>query len=223
VGGSPLPGAVLLVAHDLDPGAQAGRPELVELLGPDRCAALARALVARAARWAADVAPGRVYVACEPGDAADPLLELAGAGARLLPARGAGVTERLADAVARAWTEAADGPVLVAWPCLPCWRAEHARGALEDLAAGCDVSVGPVFDGGFYLMALGRPAPSLFALSADAWSSPDGIGGALAVIDHAGLQAGLLRPERGLRRAADVRAALADPLLDPELRSILHR
>ena len=32
---------------------------------------------------------------------------------------------------------------------------------------------------------------------------------------------GLLRAERGLARPADVRAALADPLLDPELRALL--
>lgn len=220
--GPPLPGAVLLVAHDPDPGAGAVRPELVELLGSDRCAALERALIVRAARWAADVAPGRVHVAYESAGAADALRELAGKGARLFPARGASVPERLTGAVARAWYEAGDGPLLVAWPDLPRWRAEHAGSALEDLADGCGVSVGPVFDGGFYLLALARPVPSLFELPADAWSSPDAMGLALAAVHHAGLVVGLLRAERGLRRAADVRAALADPLLDPELRSILE-
>jgi hypothetical protein len=33
---------------------------------------------------------------------------------------------------------------------------------------------------------------------------------------------GLLRAERGLRRPGDVRAALADPLLDHELRELLE-
>jgi glycosyltransferase A (GT-A) superfamily protein (DUF2064 family) len=124
--------------------------------------------------------------------------------------------------VARAWTQAGDGPLLVAWPGLPRWRADHAGSALDDLADGCDLSVGPVFDGGFYLLALRAPIPSLFALGADAWSGPDAMGLALDFVHRAGLQTGLLRAERALRRAADVRAALADPLLDPELRSILQ-
>jgi glycosyltransferase A (GT-A) superfamily protein (DUF2064 family) len=239
VAGLPLSGAVLLIAPDPDAGAGGVRPQLVDLLGPARCAALGRLLITRAARWAADVAPGRVYVAAE-ATAADSVLALASDDARLIPVPGApsapapeagaapgagpgaGVSERLAGAVARAWTEAEDGPLLVVWPDLPRWRAEHARSALDDLAAGCGVSVGPVFDGGFYLLALQRPVPSLFELAAEAWSSPDAMGLALDVIHRAGLETGLLRTERGLRRAADVRAALADPLLDPELRSILQ-
>jgi hypothetical protein len=193
--GSPS-GAVLLVAPDVDAGAGGVRPELVELLGSDRCAALGRTLITRAERWAADIAPGRVHVT--------------------------GVSEGLAGAVAQAWTEAGDGPLLVVWPDLPRWRAEHAAGALGDLADGCGVSVGPVFDGGFYLLALRQPVPSLFELAPDAWSGPEAMGLALEVVHRAGLGAGLLRTERGLRRVADVRAALADPLLDAELRSILQ-
>ena len=47
------------------------------------------------------------------------------------------------------------------------------------------------------------------------------IGLVLAPINEAGAPVGLVRPERGLRRPADVRAALADPLLDAELRALL--
>lgn len=205
--GPPVPGAVLLIAPDLDAGAGGVRPELVELLGAERCAALERLLITRAARWAEDVTPGRVHVASEPA---------AGAGG------GAGLSERLAGSMARAWADAEDGPLLVVWPDLPRWRAEHAGSALDDLAAGCGVSVGPVFDGGFYLLALRRPVPALFELATEAWRSPDAMGRALDVVHRAGLEAGLMRTERGLRRAGDVRAALADPLLDPELRSILQ-
>jgi hypothetical protein len=43
----------------------------------------------------------------------------------------------------------------------------------------------------------------------------------LGAINEAGVAVGLLRAERGLRRPADVRAALADPLLDAELRALL--
>jgi len=188
------PGAVLVMTADR--GGESGRSarrKLTELLGAERSAALERALLARAQRWALDLAPGRVRVTPE------------------LPA-----------AVDAAWARAPDGPLFVVWPELWRWRAEHASAALQDLADGCDVSVGPLFDGGFYLVALRRPSPSPLDLPAEAWASPEAMGLMLAAVNEAGLAAGLLRAERGLHRPPDVRAALADPLLDPELRSILQ-
>ena len=116
---------------------------------------------------------------------------------------------------------AGDGPLLVAWPDLPLWRAEHAAAAFDDLAAGCGVSVGPVFDGGLYLLALARLVPSLLELPEEGWGGPEAMGRMLLAAHEAGLEAGLLRAERGLRRPADVRAAVADPLLDAELRRLL--
>lgn len=169
------------------------RPELAELLGAQRSVALDRELTDRAQRWATDLAPGRVHT-----------------------------TPAVPDGAAAAWAAAGGGPLFVIWPQLTRWGSEHAAGALDDLANGCGVSVGPVFDGGFYLLALRRPAPSLFALPAEVWESLDAMGMMLAAANEAGLEAGLLRAERGLHRPADVRAALADPLLDPELRSILE-
>jgi hypothetical protein len=47
------------------------------------------------------------------------------------------------------------------------------------------------------------------------------MGGVLGAINEEGASVGLLRAERGLRRPGDVRAALADPLLDGELRDLL--
>jgi hypothetical protein len=43
----------------------------------------------------------------------------------------------------------------------------------------------------------------------------------LAAARDAGLEVGILRAERALHRSADVRAALADPLLPSGLRRIL--
>ena len=93
--------------------------------------------------------------------------------------------------------------------------------SLDDLAAGCEASIAPVFDGGLYLLALARVIPALLALPAEAWDSADVIGLVLAPINDAQAPVGLVRPERALRSPADVRAALADPLLDEELRSLL--
>ncbi len=45
----------------------------------------------------------------------------------------------------------------------------------------------------------------------------------LAAAREAGLEIGLLRTERALHRPADVRAALADPLLPEDLGRVLGR
>lgn len=197
------------------------RAELQAMLGATRAAALRRALIARTAQWAAEVAPGRVHVAYGAPETESSLTTLLGAGgAQLFLQSGADPSRRLAHATHQVFA-AAEGAVLIVWPSLPCWRPEHAAAALGDLAAGADVALGPVFDGGFYLVALRRPIPAVLALPEATWTSPDAMGTALDVIQASGLDLGLLGAERGLRRASDVRAALADPLLDAELRTIL--
>jgi hypothetical protein len=45
----------------------------------------------------------------------------------------------------------------------------------------------------------------------------------LGLAERAGIEVGLLRTERGLRSADDVRALLVDPLCDEELRRLLSR
>jgi hypothetical protein len=176
-------------------GTVPASPELRELLGAERVARLERLLLARVMRWASELSPVDVRVAAE--------------------------DEGLADAVHHVFSDGGGGPLVVVWPALPRWGPEHADGVLDDLAAGCDASVGPVFDGGLYLLALTRVLPALFALPFEAWDSPDAMGRVLAAINEEGAAVGLLRAERGLRRPGDVRAALADPLLDDELRALL--
>lgn len=171
------------------------RPELRELLGGERAEAVERLLVARAIEWADVLSGGHVSTA--------------------------GEDETLADAVGRVFDGAQGGPVVVVWPVLPRWREAHAAAILDDLSAGCEAALAPVFDGGLYLLALTRPIPALLQLPADAWDSPDVTGLVLAPINDADAPVGLVRPERALRRPADVLAALADPLLDDELRSLL--
>jgi uncharacterized protein len=198
------------------------RRALEPVLGLDGCVALQSALIVQAVNWAAQAAPGAVHVAHDPPDAGPELRGLVGAEASTFPQNGDGIAGRLADAAARVFAHAA-GPLLVVWPDLPQLRAEHAAGALEDLAAGCDLVLGPAYDGGFYLVGLARPLPQLFSLSEQAWRSADVMKVGLAAVSDAGLGLGLLRAERALHRPADVRAALADPLLAPEMARILGR
>ena len=207
---------VLLVARD--PEAEPLRPELAELLGPARYIRMEQLLLSRAAEWAAAVAPGRVHVAVEPGGAEPSLHGLVGEVAELF----ASASRQVGTAARRVFDAGGEGPVFIVWPELPRWRPEHAAGALDDLGNGCDVSVGPVFDGGFYLVALARFSPAVFTLPDDGWRHPEAMGQMLLAAHQAGLDAGLLRAERALRRPADVRAFLADPLLDEELRDVLE-
>src|SRR5207248_4506193 len=132
--------------------------------------------------------------------------------AALFPQNGEGIAARLADAAARVFMHH-DGPLLIAWPDLPRLRPEHARAALGDLEAGCDLVLGPAIDGGLYLIALRRPLPKLFGLPEQVWRSPDIMAIGTAAVRDAGLEIGILRAERTLHRPADARAALADPML----------
>jgi glycosyltransferase A (GT-A) superfamily protein (DUF2064 family) len=198
------------------------RRALEPVLGVDGCVALQAELVAQAARWAQRVAPGAVNVAHEPPDAGNELRPLVGPDAALFPQNGEGIAGRLADAAARVFARN-HRPLVIVWPDLPRLQPKHAEGALDDLRAGCDVVLGPAIDGGLYLVALARPTPKLFALPEQAWRSPDVMTVGIAAARDAGLEIGILRAERALHRPADVRAALADPLLPDELAKILRR
>jgi uncharacterized protein len=196
------------------------RRALEPVLGADGCVALQSALIAQAASWAHEVAPDAVHVAHDPPDAARDVRPLVGAAATLFPQNGDGIAGRIADAAARIFVRHA-GPLLIVWPDLPRLRPEHAAAALDDLRAGCDVVFGPAIEGGFYLIAIARPLPKLFALPEQAWRSRDVMTMGLAAARDAGLEIGILRAERALHRPAEVRAALADPTLSPELARIL--
>jgi hypothetical protein len=127
----------------------------------------------------------------------------------------------LIDAVGQAFA-GHNGPLLVVWPILPRFRREHAEAALGDLAAGCDVVLGPVIDGGLYLLGLARPLDELASIPDELWQGPDVMAIGLAAARDGGLEVGILRAERALRSPSDVRASLADPLLPTEIRRILQ-
>jgi glycosyltransferase A (GT-A) superfamily protein (DUF2064 family) len=116
---------------------------------------------------------------------------------------------------------APDGPTLIIWPELPVWLPDTGAAALDDLAAGCAVSIGPVFDGALYLLALAEPIPELLALGERPWHGVQAMARVFSVVEERQLEVGLLRAERGLRRPDDVRALRVDPLTDGELRGLL--
>lgn len=211
------------------PGRGVAGHRLESVLGAPRSAAVEAELILRAVRWATSVAPGAVQVAFAPADAGAEMEELLGGQAGLVGGgqgglfaqTGGNASAALTNASARLFAVPGEGPLLIAWPDLPRWRPDHASAALEDLAHGFDVSVGPVFDGGFYLLGLARPLPDLLAAPDADWLGPNAMASAFSAAHEAGLGVGMLRAERGLRGPDDVRAVLVDPLTDPELRALL--
>ena len=185
----------VLVMAEAPAGSDGREGELEALLGAERAGELRAALLAQAVAWGRGLAPDDLHLA-DPDD-------------------------RLADAVGRVFASH-DGALVIVWPSLPRLRSEHAAATVGDLDAGCDLILGPTLDGGLYLLGLARPLPALFSSTDGAWPGPDAMGLGFALARDEGLEIGLLRAERALQRAADVRAALADPLLPAELAAILR-
>ena len=163
------------------------------LLAAQPTSELGRRLVSIAEAWGRDVA-GDAFATAPPG-------------------------ERLPEAVARGLA-GRDGPLLVIWPCLSRWRPESASGALSDLAAGCDLVLGPTMDAGLYLLGVRRPLPGLLEQFEPPLTDDAVVLGAQAA-QAAGIEIGLLRAERALRTVADRQAALLDPLTPPEILALL--
>jgi glycosyltransferase A (GT-A) superfamily protein (DUF2064 family) len=198
------------------------RKALEPTLGQDGCLTLQTVLIRQAVDWARALEPRALYIAHEPADAGAEMRMVAGPDVLLFPQNGEGVSGRVADAVARVAAHG-PGPIIVIWPDLPELREFHATAVLSDLEAGVDVIFGPVFDGGYYLIAISGSLPALFGLPEQIWRAPDAMNQMLSAAAEAGLEVGLLRAERALHRPADVRAALADPLLPPAVANVLER
>jgi hypothetical protein len=182
---------------------------------PDRAAELSeppgapdqlrRLLLERALAWARHVAPHAVYV-CHPAGSPEPEV---GAGVIVFSE----ADDLLTRGVDRVLARHPGAGLLIAGTSAPALAPTHAVDALEDLEHGCDVSVGPATDGGWYLLGLRRSHPELLRSST--------LGEAFAAIAGEGLRIGMLRSERALSSAADARALLADPLAPAELRALL--
>jgi glycosyltransferase A (GT-A) superfamily protein (DUF2064 family) len=180
------------------------------------------ALLTQAIEWARQIHPRTIHLAHDPPDAGPDLRPLTGDDVAMFPQNGDGIAGRLADAVGRVFARG-PGPLIIVWPDLPLLRRSHAEATLEDLRAGCDVVFGPVFDGGFYLIAIAHPMPALFNLPEQVWRSADAMTMGLTAAKDAGLEVGILRAERALHRPSDVRAALADPTLPGPVAKALGR
>lgn len=211
--------AALVIARAPRPGQCKTRLE--PLLGPEGCARLQAGLVRRAAEWAAAAAPGAAFVAFDPVDGEAELRALVPEEVRLFPQVEGDLGDRLAAAIDRVFAEHG-GPVLTIGVDVPRLDAGHAAAALSDLADECDVTLGPALDGGYYLIGLREPRPSLFALPTEAWGGPDVWLLTIEAAQSARLSLGLLRAERDLDTPSDAQALLADPALPADVASLLR-
>lgn len=149
--------------------------------------------------WAVSADPGgRVLVSAAGPDVAGALA-------------GLDVTLCDTDDVSRAAAQADPAePLLVVRAEIPTLGPAHARDAAADLAAGCDVTIGPTTSGSWYLLGTSHPRIELLEAAA-----PELLG----TLFGQGLRVGMLRSERPLAAPGDLEALLADPLADPALRA----
>jgi glycosyltransferase A (GT-A) superfamily protein (DUF2064 family) len=201
------------------------RRALEPVLGVAGAVKVHATLLVQAAEWGRALGPDALYAAYEPPDAGPEIQALMGDDVLGFPQVGEGIAGRFRHAVGRVFEDGA-GPILIVWPDLPNLKVTHGTEALADLEAGADIVLGPVFDGGFYLIGLPRPLPQLFELDEKDWRGPGAVGIAMAAALQTGptpLEVGLLRVERALHRPSDVRAALADPLLPAPMAKVLGK
>ena len=172
----PRPAVVIMCKA---PRAGEAKTRLAPLVSAGGAAAVAACFFADVAASACTSAR-ELVVAYAPADgraALEEILRGRGVGAglragapRWVEQRGTDLGARLASAVGHAFGLGL-GPVLVLGADSPTLPPSFVARALDALArAEADVALGPVDDGGYYLVGLRRPAPELFR--GVAWSTP---------------------------------------------------
>jgi hypothetical protein len=189
---------VVFVKH---PAPGAVKTRLAAAVGPVAAAELYRAL-AEHVLAATTPAPGEYerLVFYAPPQAQDQMRAWL-PGIRLLAQSEGDLGTRLSDATARAFARGASRVAVVGTD-----APGLARGAVAaalDALDGADVAIGPTEDGGYYLLALRRPRPELFADIA--WSTPSVAAGTRARAAAGGLVVRELPVLRDVDTLEDVR------------------
>lgn len=201
-----------------EPGAVKTR--LAADLGPETSAAVYRALAE--AEIAGTRPLAREYERLfffAPADAAAAIAAWL-PGQTLLPQEGADLGLRMSAAFEEAFARGAD-QVAVVGTDAPWVGREHVLQAFQTLE-GVDVVLGPCDDGGYYLMALSRPQPALFAEVA--WSTPAVCATTLQRARDLGLRASRLGTLPDIDTLADIRRAWPQlrPLLPAHLAGVIE-
>lgn len=212
-GGSP---SVVVMTRAPVPGATKTR--LAPLLGHDGCARLHSALITHTLEAARDAVGDRsVVLAVHPPAHVHLVRALArpvAPRAELIAQIGSDLGARMAAATVHAH-QRHGGPVIVVGTDLPALAPAVITRAINALAAGSDVAFGPALDGGYYLIALGRPAAELFALSPRLWGGSTVLAASLDRATELGLRVTTLTPQRDLDTPEDLLALAGEGALPP--------
>ena len=182
------------------PGAVKTR--LVPALGPEAAAglyrALAEAVVGRTRPRAGEYERLLFFAPADAGGEMEAWLP----GEAWIAQEGPDLGARMAAAFDEAFRRGADR-VAIAGSDVPGLTSGDVMAALESLADH-DLALGPAIDGGYYLIALGRPRPALF--QGIAWGTASVFAATMERAAVLGLTVRVLEPRRDVDTLDDVRA-----------------
>lgn len=168
------------------------KTRLIPPLSPETAAQLYHSFLVDILEEMARVDQVRLSLAYSPPEARDFFLELAPPGTDLFPQEGHDLGERMHRACSRGFA-AGFRPVLLRGSDTPDLPAAVILEAREVLMAGqAQVVLGPCPDGGYYLVGLNEPQPSLF--QGPAWSSGSVLASTLDAARQQNLTVHLLPP-----------------------------
>ena len=131
--------------------------------------------------------------------------------------RGDDLGARMRDAFDRRFGEGYDDALVVGSDC-PRLEVEHLTGAVKALRDAA-VVLGPAADGGYWMVAQRRPGVDLF--TGIPWSSPGTLAATRKRLETLAVKWAELKVLDDIDTEADLRAALDDPRVAPELRQEL--
>jgi uncharacterized protein len=134
------------------------KTRLAKTLGRDRACAAYRKLVDRLLSNLKSLS--QVELCYAPSDAQKEISDWLRPGWQAAPQSDGNLGARLANAFARAFASGAERVVIIGSDC-PYVSVKDIEEAFENLAER-DVAVGPATDGGYWLIGLQKPQPSLF-------------------------------------------------------------
>jgi hypothetical protein len=210
---------VLIMTKAPRPGEVKTRLE--PLLGREGCAELQRELIRHTADWVA-AAADHAWVAYSPQDARQEIAELIPSGTSMFPQTQGHLGRRLLHAVG-VIGDAFAGRLAAIGTDAPLLGPHQVQEAFTALADGHDACVVPALDGGYCLIALGRPIGLPFHLPPDSWGGPRVLELTLKLLSGAGCRTAQLAPVPDLDVPADVHRLLANMDCPLELRTVLSK
>lgn len=182
------------------------KTRLAAELGTDEALGIYRRLAEHTLRAVRQVGHARVVVCYTPADARAAVAAWLGDDVELRAQRDADLGVRMAGAIEDALA-GGTGPVAIVGTDCPGLDPQLIDRAFAELA-NADVVLGPAMDGGYYLLAVKRNHPALFA--GIPWSSPETFAATTSAAAVAGLRVGLLDQRRDIDTAEDWAAWCAE-------------